>query len=460
LIPNRSQGNEHLPVTEEEARRAAGYALERAGQSSMDVLITASSSGVTRFADSQIIQNTVRREVRAYVRVARGDRRASASTNQLDAGHMKDAARRALERALVARPDPHWPGLPDPGEVGRAEGLFRFDEPTALMPPAARARGVAEIVSAAGGDNAAGVYETGAHAYGVWSTTGIACFDTYSRCVATCLVDRDGAAGWGDASSHAADEVDLASVGRRARFKAEAARGPAHNPPGVFEVVLEPRAVAELIDYLAYSGFGAKQAIEGDSFLCQRAGQRVAAGSVTVADDVRHPRSVGTGFDVEGVPKRRVAVIDGGLATGPVTDLRTAKRLDVAPTGHASGSDELGPYASHVVVEEGTDSLEDLIGGVDDGLLVTRFHYVNILDRRSTLLTGMTRDGTFRIRDGELAGAVHNLRFTQNVLEALAAVTGVGHQTASFAPDFGNFGSTVAPALRIAEFRFTSTTSH
>ena len=186
----------------------------------------------------------------------------------------------------------------------------------------------------------------------------------------------------------------------------------------------------------------------------------MAAGSVTVADDVWHPRSVGTGFDLEGVPKRRVAVIDAGLATGPVTDLRTAKRLDVAPTGHASGSDELGPYASHVVLEEGAESLEDLIGGVDDGLLVTRFHYVNILDRRSTLLTGMTRDGTFRIRNGELAGPVHNLRFTQNVLEALAATTGVGREAASFAPDFGSFGSTVAPALRIAEFRFTSTTSH
>jgi PmbA protein len=455
-----SQASQHDLVTEDEARRAAGYALDRAEESSMDVLITASSSGATRFADSQIIQNTVRREVRAHVRAALGDRRASASTNQLDAGHMADAARRALDCARVARPDPHWPGLPDPDEVGRAEGVFRFHEPTARLSPAARAQGVAEIVSAAGGDGAAGVYETGAHAYGVWSTTGMDCFDTYSRCVATCLVDLDGAAGWGDDSSHSAEEVDLSAVGRRARSKAEAALAPDHSPPGVFEVVLEPRAVAEVIDYLAYSGFGAKQAIEGDSFLSQRAGQRVAAGSVTVADDVWHPRSVGTGFDFEGVPKRRVAVIDGGLATGPVTDFRTAKRLDVAPTGHASGSDELGPYASHVVLEEGTESLEDLIGGVDDGLLVTRFHYVNILDRRSTLLTGMTRDGTFRIRNGELAGAVHNLRFTQNVLEALAAVTGVGREVASFAPEFGSFGSTVAPALRIDGFRFTSTTSH
>jgi PmbA protein len=447
-------------VNEDEARRAAGFALACAGADSIEVLITTSSSGVTRFAGSQIIQNTVRREVRAYVRAALGDRRASASTNQLDAAHMEDAVQRALEAARAAKPDPHWPGLPDPDEVGRAERVGRFDESTATTSPADRARGVAEILEATGGANAAGVYETGAHSYGVWSTTGIDCFDSYSRCVATCLVDLDGATGWGDDCSHSAPEVDLAAVGRRARTKAEAAVAPEHRSPGAFEVVLEPRAVADLIDYLAYSGFGAKQTIEGDSFLSQRTGERVAATEVTVADDVWHPRSVGIGFDFEGVPKQRVAVIDGGLATGPVTDLRTARRLDLAPTGHASGSDELGPYASHIVLTEGTESLEELIGGVDDGLLVTRFHYVNILDRPTTLLTGMTRDGTFRIRGGELGAAVHNFRFTQSVLEALAAVNGVGREMWSFAPEFGNFGSTVAPALRIGQFRFTSTTSH
>jgi PmbA protein len=453
-------GDASLPVDRDEVRRAAAFAFDHAGPASVEVVVTASQSGVTRFARSRIIQNTVRREVRAYVRAAIEDRKATASTNQLDSAHMRDATERALEAARVAQPDPHWPGLPDPRHVGRAEAVLRFDQPTAAASPAARAARVEEILRAAEGDHAAGVYETGAHVYGVWSSSGIDCFDAYSRCVATCLVERDGGAGWGDGSSHSAGDVDVAAVGRTARRKAEAAAAPEHSSPGVYEVVLEPRAVAELIDYLAYSGFGAKQTIEGDSFLSQRAGDRVAADSVTVADDVWHPRSVGIGFDFEGVPKRRVAVIDGGRATGPVTDLRTARRLNVSSSGHASGSDEVGPYASHVVLSEGTESLSDLIGGVDDGLLVTRFHYVNILDRRSTLLTGMTRDGTFRIRKGELAAPVHNLRFTQNVLDALSAVTGISRELASFAPEFGSFGSTVAPALRVGAFRFTSTTSH
>ncbi len=206
---------------------------------------------------------------------------------------------------------------------------------------------------------------------------------------------------------------------------------------GTYEVVLEAPAVATMLEYLSYAGFGAKQVIEGESFLVHKGGQDVAASTVTVADDVWAGPSVGLGFDFEGVPKKRVAVIDGGRATEPVTDLRTARKLGGASTGHYSGSSEFGPYAANVVLESGDSSLEDLIGGVKSGLLVTRFHYVNILDRPSTLLTGMTRDGTFRVEDGEIVGAVHNLRFTQSVLDALASVEAIGSDLAAFAPEFG-----------------------
>ena len=113
-----------------------------------------------------------------------------------------------------------------------------------------------------------------------------------------------------------------------------------------------------------------------------------------------------------------------------------------------------------MVLEAGDRSDEELIREVDEGLLVTRFHYVNVLDRPETLLTGMTRDGTFRISGGEIAEPVHNFRFTQSVLKALASVEGVGRGLQAFAPEFGSFGSTVAPALAVGEFRFTSRTSH
>ncbi len=426
----------------------------------VEVVVAASMIGLTRYARSEIIQNTARSDLRVYVRVTTGQRVAAASTNQLDDESLQRAGRDALEAALSSPPDVDFPGFVDPQEVGSAEGTFRWDETTAAASPARRAEAVSKLLDASGSDNAAGIYETSSHSYSVFSSTGIDCHDAFTRCVTTCLVDNGEATGWGEASSHSIADVDFEAVARRAAAKAEAGRGAVDAAPGVYEVVLEPSAVATLIDFLSYMGFGAKQVLEGESFLSSRSGEEVASPGITVADDVWDELSVGLGFDLEGVPKKRVAVIDQGRATRPVTDLRTARKLGVDPTGHSSGSAEFGPYAANLVLQGGDSSFDELVAGVDQGFLVTRFHYVNILDRPGTLLTGMTRDGTFRISNGEVGEGVHNFRFAQSVLDALASVAAIGRERNGFAPDYGSFGSTVAPALRIGEFRFASRTSH
>ncbi len=449
-----------LPVSQDVVRAAAAPALELQGADGVEVVVAASATGLTRYAVSEIIQNTVRNEMRAYVRVVAGDRAATSSTSQLTPQSLIEAGHRALEAAQASRPDREFPGLPDPAEVGHAEAIFRWDDDTAGRTPADRARKVREILNASNATNAAGIFETSAHAYAVLSSTGIDCFDAYTRCVTTCLVDNGESTGWGDASSHAFTDVDVEAVATRAADKAQRGLGAVDASPGTYEVVLEPAAVGVLLDYFSYIGMSAKQMIEGESFLSTRRGEKVGVDDVTVADDVFHPASVGLGFDLEGVPKRRVAVIDGGIASEPVTDLRSARKLRVAPTGHYSGSNEYGPYASNPVLDGGTVHQDDMVGAISDGFLVTRFHYVNVLDRTTTLLTGMTRDGTFRIRNGEIAEAVHNFRFAQSVLDVFASTKAVGSELAAFAPEYGSFGSAVAPALHVGEFAFASTTSH
>jgi len=449
-----------LPITQHEVKTAAGPALELDGADAVEVVVAASTTGLTRYAVSEIIQNTIRNETRAYVRVVAGGRVATSSTSQLTAPSLVEAGGRALEAARASKPDPEFPGLPDPGQVGTPQPVFRWDEGTAARTPAERAGKVRQILTASKATNAAGIFETSGHAYAVVSSVGVDCFDAYTRCVTTCLVDNGESTGWGDASSHDFDAVDVEAVATRAARKAESGRGAVDAEPGTFEVVLEPAAVGVLLDYFSYVGMSAKQMIEGESFLSTRAGQKVAAEAITVADDVFHPSSVGLGFDMEGVPKKRVAVIDAGVATKPVTDLRTARKLEVEPTGHYSGSSEYGPYASNPVLEAGTTRQEDMVAGISDGFLVTRFHYVNVLDRPGTLLTGMTRDGTFRIRNGEVAEPVHNFRFAQSVLDVFASTKAVGADLTAFAPEYGSFGSAVAPALHVGAFTFASTTSH
>ena len=441
-------------------RQAAAPILDFPEADGVEVVVTASDTALTRYALSEIIQNTVRSDVRAYVRVVVGDQFAIAATNQLDEASMKATAARALGAARASRPDPDFPGLPSPEKVGRAEGVFRWDEETSIATPERRAEAVRTLLATAGSSNAAGIFETSSHCFGVVNSRGIDCWDRFTRCITTCLVDEDGGTGWGEASSHAMSDVDVEAAARRAADKARTSRDPVAAEPGEYEVVLEPSATAMLMEYLAYMGFGGKQVLDGESFLASRGGETVASPDITIADDVYDPLSVGIGFDFEGVPKRVVTVIDQGHAVAPVTDLRTAPKLDLAPSGHFSGSIEYGPHASNVVLRPGTKTREELIEGVQDGILVTRFHYVNLLDRPATLLTGMTRDGTYRIRGGEVAEPVNNFRFSQSVLDALASTVEVGADIAAFAPDFGSFGSNTAPSLRVQGFRFASTTSH
>ncbi|MBA3349501.1 MAG: hypothetical protein H0T12_02985, partial [Actinobacteria bacterium] len=333
------------PISAETARRAAQSVLDTPGADGVEVLVSASAAGVTRFANSQIIQNIARKEVRAHVRVAIDDRTASSGTNQLDAEHLKGAVTRALEAARATRGDAEFPGFARPDEVGHAEAVGRWDDATAAASPARRAEAVNQILRASGAANAAGIFETSSYAFGVYSSAGIDCFDAYTRCATTCLVDNGESTGWGESSSHAMAEVDVEAAARRAAKKADASRSPRAAAPGTYEVVLEPAATGTIIEYLSYSGFGAKQVLEDESFLARHTGEDVGAPSVSILDDVWHPQSVGIGFDFEGVPRQRVAVIDRGRATGPVSDLRTARQLGVTATGHGSGSNELGPYA-------------------------------------------------------------------------------------------------------------------
>lgn len=443
-----------------EARAAARAVLDLEGSDGVEVALSASTVALTRYARSEIIQNTVRGEIRAHVRVVADGRVAVAATNQLDASSMLGAGRRALEATAATPPDTDFPGLASPERVGRAEGVFRWDDVTAAVSPEQRASKVRELLAAGGATSAAGIFETSSHCHGVVNSLGIDCWDAFTRCVTTCLVDDDGGTGWGEASSHAISDVDVSGVGRIAARKAASSRAPVAAEPGVYEVVLEPPATAMLVDYLAYMGMGAKQVIDGESFLSAHSGDLVAAEGITIADDAFDERSVGIGFDFEGVPKKSVTVIDRGRAVAPVTDLRTAVKLELSPSGHASGSTEFGPYPFNTVLRPGTASKEELIAGVADGILVTRFHYVNVLDRPATLLTGMTRDGTFRIRDGEIAEPVRNFRFSQSVLDALSSTIAVGNDATAFAPDYGSFGSNVAPSVRVGEFNFASATTH
>jgi predicted Zn-dependent protease len=266
-----------------------------------------------------------------------------------------------------------------------------------------------------------------------------------------------GGAGFGDAISQTGQDLNVDRVLERAVSKGVMNRAPEAIDPGRYTVVLEPNAVSSLLLFASYQGLGAQDVAEEASFLCGRRGERAFSELVSLYDDAGNDLYPGFAFDWEGTPKQRVELVKDGVLGDPVTDRLWAAKQGVANTGHAFPQpNTYGPKPGNLVLAPGEESTEDLISGVKRGLLVTQLHYTNMIDPRDLLLTGMTRNGTFLIEDGEITRPVKNLRFTESLVNAMASVSGVGKESEVAGALFD--GEIVCPALRIEDFRFTSST--
>jgi predicted Zn-dependent protease len=229
--------------------------------------------------------------------------------------------------------------------------------------------------------------------------------------------------------------------------------------PGVYPVVLEEGAVAELLEYLSYIGFSGLAVEEGRSFM--RLGEKVTGDGIQIWDDGRDPTGLPMPFDFEGVPKKRVDLISGGVATGLVHDTASATRAGVESTGHAlPAPNPSGAWASNLFMGGGdAPSKEALADGITRGIWVTRTWYVNVVHPRQSLLTGMTRDGTFLIENGKITRPIKNMRFTQSVMEAFAGATALTRaRKLEAGADYDFTAGLVVPAMRLERFNFTSVT--
>lgn len=434
-------------------------ALDLQGADGVEVLVIHEWGGLTRFADSAIHQSTAREDTGIKVRVIAGGRVGVASTNDLSKEGAAGAARSALELAGMAAPDPGFPGLAPGAEI--PEGADRFDSATAGTRPERRADGVAELVGRLGdGFHAAGALETTATEVAVGNTEGAFCYAPMTQAQVTTVVSgRDGGAGFAEATAPRAEDLDPGAVGERAFDKARRSQNPRDLDPGRYEVVLEPPATATLLAFLAYMGFGGRAIAEGRSCFSGRIGQKLMADSVTIFDDALSPMTIGLPFDFEGTPKRRVDLVREGTVLGGVHDRRSGKQAGEESTGHAlPPPNPEGPFPLNLFLEPGEASIEEMIAATGRGLLATRFHYSNIVHPREAVITGMTRDGTWLIEDGEIKYPVKNFRFTQSIIEALRDVEMIGRDT-ELASEFF-FASSRVPGLKISSFNFTGKSDH
>ena len=409
------------------ALELAERALRAAEGDEALALVQSERSGMARFAGSEVHQPTLIENETVELQVVRDGRLGIAAGNRTDEEGLRALAARAAEAADSAPPDPDFPGLAPPAEPPAVEG---FDEETAALGADDQARLAAAAIDASELD-LYGFVTSGVTGIAIASTTGVAVEQELTDVAALALAAVDGASGYAERTGWRLADVDPAAAAVEANEKAKLTRGADELEPGSYPAVLEAPAFAELLAYFAYDAFGALGLIEERSYAFDKLGRAGLRRALLARRRRARPARAAEGLRLRGHaeaarrarPGRRAHAASSGTARAPSAPAAGSRRPATRRRARcATGA--RSPFALSVAGGE-ADSPEELAELVGDGIYVTRLHYLSIVDPREGIVTGMTRDGTFRIRGGKIADPLVNLRFTVSVPQLLAELPGL-----------------------------------
>jgi predicted Zn-dependent protease len=425
-------------------------------------------SAITRYAKNESHQNALADETFVQARVVLGNAMGIASANSLEPADLRRLVSDARAAAELSVPNRDWPGLAEPARSGEPRS---FDPDTAAADAMAQAAPIREIAAAAKarGMRAAGTHQLELTEDAVANTNGAAAYAPTTMAYLRALVLTDaGGSGWAEDLGWSTNAIDAQGVARRAIEKAAIDRDRMQLDPGDYEAVFEELAVAEVLRFMSLTGLTGQTLHDGRSFMAKHAGsametrfgEQVTGPLFSLWDDALDPRTIATPFDVEGTPKKRVTLVEQGVARGVVHDRQSAKWFGTSSTGHAADARRYssGGHAGNLTMAGGDATREELIASVRRGVLITRFHYTNTPDPKRATMTGTTRDGTFLIEDGRITRALANVRYRMSALDLFAGIDLLGKQR--LVRDWwssNGMGSIVclAPPVKVARATFT-----
>lgn len=432
-----------------------------------EVWVSTVDRALTRFANSFIHQNVSDATTDVLLRVHVDGHTATGTTTVVGTDGLRGLVERTLEAARLSPADPGWPGLAPYAPVPSSVAV---DEATAYAEPAERAARVRAFVDAVGGLEAAGYCSTTRTEVGFANSAGQSAHAVTAEASFDAIARNAGSDGLSRLNDPRLAAIDGTVLGRRAAAKANAGLDPVELAPGRYEVVLEPPAVYDVLFNMALFGFNGKALNEQRSFVSL--GDMQFDPTITIID---RPEIGGLPFDGEGTPRGRLTLVDAGVTTAVAYDRRSAAEAGAASTGHGlaggtsfgaalTGTEIVAPAGGAEVTEvDGPivdSSVASLVAGVGRGLLVTDYWYTRVLDPRSLVVTGLTRNGVWLIEDGQVTTPVRNMRFTQAYPEALGPgqVLGIGTHAVDQSSEAGLLTYRV-PALRLASWNLTGNAS-
>ncbi|MCL2664440.1 MAG: TldD/PmbA family protein [Defluviitaleaceae bacterium] len=415
-----------------------------------DVNIDGGENSVTRFAGSEISQNISTEDAVVTLTVYDGLKQASCSTNVTSGDGLKKISD-DVSAMLASSSDGEFEYEPGcNGEVNENKKDCELNETFGI-------KNRAEIISRQIKKLSSEYFASGALSLNkrfvsFGNKRGAFRYSEFDEVrYNTVITHINGESGGGGCIGYNACPPDTDAAFDEAYTRAKMARDPVSIEPGQYTVILSPAAAADLLTYIVMP-ICAKWLTDGDSYAAGQLGKQFFGRGITLCDDAANNLTRPLFFDYEGSPRKTLKLIEKGVIENYLHDTKTARRMKTGTTGHAVTHAGDGGYAMNIVMQPGSTTIEDMIGSTERGLYISELHYTNYVNPRALLVTGLTRNGTFLIKDGKLCEAVTNMRFTQNLKDAFNNVTAAESKTT---PADTYYSATIAPSLRIEGFCFT-----
>ena len=451
-------------IGKREAKRILNFVMVQSKADHTEVSVVNHDQALTRFANSYIHQNVSESDSSILIRVVFGKKIGTASTNSLELQKINETLAWAEKIAQFQKENDDFVSLPK-AKKSDYHDIKTYNTKTSEFSATDRAMAVREIVKVAEKNslNSFGSVSNGVAEICIGNSLGVFAYALAGDVFCNIVMSGKNSTGYAQAGARDVRAIDFAKLADTAARKALMSLDPVEIRPGKYTAIFEPLAASEFLDYMSYYAFNGKMFHEGRSFLSNKLGSKIVDERITLIDDPFAKIGFSFPFDFEGVPKKRLVLISKGVAKNIVYDSLTAYKHRKKSTGHAlGGPNPFGPVPLNLVMKPGSKSLDDMISETERGILVTRFHYTNVIDPHKLTFTGMTRDGTFLIENGKITKGLKNLRFTENIINVLNRVDALSKNSVMVASDPG-YGSrfatgTIVPAIKVHDFTFTSAT--
>ncbi|MTI94286.1 MAG: TldD/PmbA family protein [Firmicutes bacterium] len=415
------------------------------------VLVMNQAEGLTRFANSEIHQNVHEDKTEVTIIITTANKRSEIKTSLFSETGLQEATAEAIANLKFLPEGDEQPPLVDsPAEITADSFNPQLEAACGIEE---RAQKVKECLDTLDSDYLAyGALTYAEHQIAVGNSLGIRRFARGNNANFSVIVAGPKGSGYGETMANTPEDFEYQRAFATACEKARLNQNPEELTPGAYTVILEPVAVGDLMTFISYLGFSGKSVLNQFSFLTGKLGEQVFDPRVTIVDDCENPNTLQLPFDFEGAPRQQVKLIEQGVAKALTYDMASARLAGTETTGHSVNMPDMGGLPLNLVMDGGDESLEEIIANTEEGLLITRFHYMNPVNPRNAQLTALTRDGVFKIKHGKIVGSVKTMRFTESMLQAFNNIEAISRERQRTSFFFGNY---YVPALKIKDFHFT-----